>query len=491
MPPRTARSKSAPAAGETPTPAAAGSPAPGLFAALGVVGVHRIEPVLLGALISGDPLLLIGPHGTGKSYLLERVAAALGLEWRHYNAALLNFDDLVGYPVPGPDGRLEFIRTPAAIWGAQAVFFDEVSRCRHDIQNKMFPIIHERRVLGLPLEGLVYRWAAMNPPGGDDDALDAPLYPGAGPLDAALADRFAFIVEMPDWSALTEDEREALIRLSGAPVGPAAASGLAQAVSRGRTLLPRLLEEHRAPLARYVRLAVELLREGGIPLSGRRAAQLLRNVVAVHAARRTGSPGATLEESALLALQCSIPLPAQGVTPDPLKVVTAHREAWRLGAVPGDDPRSWVLTEKDPVRRALLAVHAGDLSRQERSALVADALAELPAGGRHALALALIESGAAGTLVASVAEETAALSAALWTPQSVSTRTYVSHRRFRVWKRVEALLSGLPGGDAERPLVTNLLCALFNADHFETPDEVDAALRSWSETRAALREAGA
>ena len=60
--------------------------------------------------------------------------------------SLLNFDDLVGFPLPCKDGRLEYMTTPAAVWGAGAVIFDEISRCRPDIQNKLFPIIHERRV---------------------------------------------------------------------------------------------------------------------------------------------------------------------------------------------------------------------------------------------------------------------------------------------------------------------------------------------------------
>ena len=68
--------------------------------------------------------------GTAKSLLLGRVAAALELSFRHYNASLLNFDDLVGFPVPAPDRTLEYLKTPAAIWGAGAVIFDEISRCR-------------------------------------------------------------------------------------------------------------------------------------------------------------------------------------------------------------------------------------------------------------------------------------------------------------------------------------------------------------------------
>ena len=91
----------------------------------GVVGLQRIEAVVLGALISAEPLLLIGPHGTGKSYLLARLCVALGLEWRHYNASLLNFDDLVGYPLPDGRGGLEYVQTPSSIWQAEAVFVDK------------------------------------------------------------------------------------------------------------------------------------------------------------------------------------------------------------------------------------------------------------------------------------------------------------------------------------------------------------------------------
>ena len=82
-----------------------------------------------------------------------------------------------------------------------------------DIQNKLFPIIHERKVQGLPLEGLRYRWAAMNPPLTDEKS---PTYIGTEPLDVALADRFAFVVTMPDWSALSEAQQIAVIRATAA-----------------------------------------------------------------------------------------------------------------------------------------------------------------------------------------------------------------------------------------------------------------------------------
>jgi MoxR-like ATPase len=67
---------------------------------LGLLGWERLEPVLLAALTTKDPLLLIGRHGTAKSFLLERLAQALGLVYRFYNASLINYDDLVGIPLP-------------------------------------------------------------------------------------------------------------------------------------------------------------------------------------------------------------------------------------------------------------------------------------------------------------------------------------------------------------------------------------------------------
>ena len=114
-------------------------------------------------------MLLVGEHGTAKTMLVERLAAALGLAFRHYNASLVNYDDLVGIPMPDERGGLRFVGTPGAIWDAEFVFFDEVDRCRPDLQNKLFPIVHERRVAGVGLPRLRHRWAAMNPPSPDDD----------------------------------------------------------------------------------------------------------------------------------------------------------------------------------------------------------------------------------------------------------------------------------------------------------------------------------
>lgn len=139
---------------------------------LGLYGWTRLEPVLLAALATEEPILLVGGHGSAKSFILERLAESLGMIFRCYNASLINYDDLVGIPMPSADRqRLEYITTDTAIWDAGVVFIDELNRTRPELQNKLFPIIHDRRIQGKKLDKLHYRWAAMNPPCDDDDDL--------------------------------------------------------------------------------------------------------------------------------------------------------------------------------------------------------------------------------------------------------------------------------------------------------------------------------
>ncbi len=246
-------------------------PESGWLSRLGLVGLAPIEAPVLAALASEQPLLLIGPHGTAKSLLLTRVAAALGLTCRHYNASLLNFDDLVGFPVPGSHGSLEYLKTPAAIWGAGAVIVDEINRCRPDVQNKLFPIIHERKVQGLPLPDLRYRWAAMNPPCTEEEDRG---YAGAEPLDRALADRFAFVVQMPAWTAFTRHEQLAVIQAEDRAVEPTDAAHLTQLLQRVGALIPALKTELGNAVAEYVHVLVPLLAQAGLDLSPRRATLL-------------------------------------------------------------------------------------------------------------------------------------------------------------------------------------------------------------------------
>jgi MoxR-like ATPase len=454
-----------------------------ILEALGVIGMGDVEPIVLAALIQQDPLLLIGPHGTGKSYLLNRLALALGLEHRHYNASLLNFDDLVGYPLPNGAGSLEYVQTPASIWRAQSVFLDEISRCRPDIQNKLFSIIHERRVQGLALDRLVYRWSAMNPPAADDADRG---YSGSEPLDTALADRFAFVLQIPDWHSLPASAQEALILTRESDPPSAAARQLAAIVETGRALVESIRVSHGTTLARYVRMVCGLLRQSGLLLSPRRAVMLLRNIAGVHAARLLASADSDCGGSALLALRHSLPHRATGEAVKELNLLAAHKEAWKAAGSDMDDTLQLLIAEADPLRRALVAARCESLGRRQFSTVVADCLAALAPGSRHALAAELFESGAAGRLLAAVAEQAAEWYSVVATSQGIHETVQAGGPRHRVWQRVVSRLSALDKNAPDTASATNLLAGLFAQGELAGESDVDRVLASWAQARTAI-----
>ncbi|MBE2270864.1 MAG: MoxR family ATPase [Anaerolinea sp.] len=329
----------------------------GITESLGIQGWDHLDPILLAALATESPLLLIGPHGTAKSLLVERLAGALELSMRHYNASLINYDDLVGIPLPeAGSNHLQFVSTPGAIWEAQFVFFDEISRCRPDLQNKMFPIVHERRIAGIRLEQLRHRWAAMNPPAPEDpDTTTGEYYLGSEALDPALVDRFPFVVPVPNWRQLSKENRRRLVTRQPTNDHAAAASLLEQ-VQACAALIEALEDTLHDWLIDYVVSVVDLLEQAQLPQSPRRAYMLARSVVAVHAARMVlEGDGAELEYSAELTLTFGLPQNASEVPPSRAKLIAIHRQAWEISSLSEDDSWRQVLEELDPARRIVLA----------------------------------------------------------------------------------------------------------------------------------------
>ena len=475
-------SSSSPSPNPSPNP----SPSPNPFRRLGLHGLDTIAPVLLAALATEEPLLLIGPHGTAKSLLLTRVASALRLEHRHYNASLLNFDDLIGFPLPGKGGQLEYARTPATVWGAGAVIFDEVSRCRPEIQNKLFPIIHECRVQGLALEGLRYRWAAMNPPCTDEDDNG---YSGSEPLDAALADRFAFVVPMPEWATLAEADQLAIIRAEDSPVMAAQAQPLVEALARARAALPAVRARIAEPIALYVRSLCALLAQAGLVASPRRAGMLYRSILAVNAAATALEPGARPEDATLLAVRNGLPQRAQGIAVPEVKLLAAHRDAWRLVHIPAGDPLGAILCSADPLERCRLAVGTNALGRDDFSRVIADALAQLSVGARDAVIVHLFETGAVGRLNAAVAAQAAERYRAIAASTGFSETLHASQPRFHAWSKVKDLLSRLDPADARAHLRANALAASFARRELATARDAEQAFADYAAAEQRLAAA--
>ena len=290
---------------------------------LGVYGYDEVEPIILAALVTEDPLLLIGKAGTGKTYLLNSLSEALGLEHRHYNASLINFDDLVGFPYPNGDlDEIRYLETPATVWKAESVLIDEISRCKPEHQNRLFSLIHERRIQGMSMPRLRYRWAAMNPCSEDQGVAD--FYEGSLPLDQALADRFAFLVHVPDWDDLSEPDQRQVSDPRGEGVMSDDQGRIADTIREAKRHYEKLLVSFPAAFQEYALTAASLLSTSNIRLSPRRVRQLSRNLLAVAAVNR----GKVDEGLFLLALTCSIPHSAWGQEPDETVVRSVHRTAW-------------------------------------------------------------------------------------------------------------------------------------------------------------------
>ena len=359
---------------------------------LGIYGWKHLDAIILAALATESPLLLIGPHGTAKTLLVERIAVALELEFRHYNASLINYDDLVGIPLPDESKqKLEFVTTPGAIWSAGFVFFDEISRCRADLQNKLFPIIHERKVIGIPLEQLQFRWSAMNPPSPDEpdfDNLAADIYLGSEPLDPALIDRFPFVVPVPNWRDLELDARRRL--LSFDDDNATESLDLVALIAECRDGMLAVEHEYGEWLGEYIIYVIDLLHRANLPQSPRRARMLLNSIIAVHSARRLLSDDVVdMDVSAEIALMYSLPQTATEVPPTSASVVAVHRQAWEISTKLDNDGWRQILEEEDAVQRVLIAEELG-FDDEELGQLITQALAAYEADHRKvSLAVAM------------------------------------------------------------------------------------------------------
>ena len=83
-----------------------------IFPRLGIYGWKETdENLLLASLLTGDPVLLIGSHGTAKTGLFMKIAEALGLCAISYDASKALFEDILGYPNPKKllEGRVSYI----------------------------------------------------------------------------------------------------------------------------------------------------------------------------------------------------------------------------------------------------------------------------------------------------------------------------------------------------------------------------------------------
>lgn len=466
-----------------------------LLRPLGIVGYDALEPALLAALATAEPLLLISDHGAAKTLLLVRLAHALRLEFRHYNASLLQFDDLAGFPIPDErTGAIRYVAPPGAIWGAEAVFLDEIGRCRPETANKLFPIVHERRIQGIALDALRHRWAATNPPPSaqEEDRASSDGYEGVDVLDPALADRFAYVVPLPRFHDLSDADRLAIISgVSERPTDDANRSvrELVEATADIIAAAPASL--HQAA-SEYVMALLPRLAQGKLTIGGRRAATLKRNLVAVWAACTT--LGRRTDDSAFAAaLFASIP----DIVRRPISrtmLLAAHKGAWEQVALPEEDPARLLISVADPVRRATLALTIPGLKPALRGEAICGALAQLSKVDAAIVAWLLLPRIMSGSRqVPATAIETVANIANAIIAGGQSVRGYGTTATWVARVRAQVALSALCAEDAE--YLCNALCGLApiptqlaaGSSATSVSDElVKPALETWHRCAAAL-----
>ncbi len=343
-----------------------------LFRQLGIFGLDRIEHAIVAGVVTGDPILLIGSHGTAKTTLCRRLAEALGLRFWAYDASKSLFEDILGFPNPASltSGRIDYVPTPISIWDKQAVLIDELSRAAPSMQNKWLEVIRSRQIMGRKVEGLEVVFAAMNPAS----------YIGAQPLDEALAGRFAVIAIVPE---VRDMEDEDVLRVVS-NVTEDDAPGLARDMEQSGTELRSFVEDARRAvadldadvkkkLASYTLELARFLEKRDAPLDGRRLGMLYRTLQAylVVAGSERDLDGKLL----YAALESLLPFAATG-RELPLPVLRAAHDA-ALAAASGSKRVRGVRLPRDPVAAVYaFEEQAAHVDPQERRATVTHFLAQ-------------------------------------------------------------------------------------------------------------------
>lgn len=444
---------------------------------LGLYGWENLEPVILAALATELPMLLIGKHGCAKSFLLERLAKSLNMVFRCYNASLINYDDLVGIPIPADNNTtLKYISNKSAIWESEVVFIDEINRTKPELQNKLFPIIYDKRIQGQDLEKLKYRWAAMNPPcfdEEDDDENDI-KYLGAMPLDPALADRFPFVITVPNWENLNETQQNALLcdqfqEKCKFPVD------ISKLIEETKTKYHEVVEQYSYDSAKYISALMNVLQKSIGYVSARRAKMLQQTLLAIHSARlvlaqySNVQENITLEDSAYLALPNTLSNTAMKEI-ELNTIISMVAQAWSITQITDDYEKNLLLIN-DPVERLTFAVNnSNKITIPTLANVITKSISEINGIKRRAVCLATyLKIRKIADIPATVIETIAINIRPCFNPKSY--RISEGAGNIEIIQKVRELTNKYKGFVEQQKYRNNLLNS-FSPDDFSNEDEV-------------------
>ena len=248
---------------------------------IGVLGFDPLEKVILAALVTEEPILIIGRPGTDKANLLVYISQALGLSCKKVNAAMTSKLEITGMPVvKDNDDKITFISAPYSVWKKQALVFDLLNEAKPICMSVISSILFEKQINGYPMETLQYRWATME----NTDLFNSDMTAFKRRniyLEEELVENFAFIIEAPTWDNFSVEEKlEGFISGFTHPVKELN-NELIAFISKLKPLYEEQLLFPKPKLAAYACLVTSLLNEGGVYVSVQRSLQLLRNLVAL------------------------------------------------------------------------------------------------------------------------------------------------------------------------------------------------------------------
>jgi len=248
---------------------------------LGIYGMESIEDYILSALITGDPILLVGEIGSAKTFLSRKIAEALGLKFHSYDASKALFEDVIGFPNPNDfeKGEINYIPTPISIWDKEFILIDEISRAEPMMQNKWLEIIRERKIMGAELKNLKYIFGAMNPP----------EYLGTNYLDKAFAGRFSLIIKIPSISSMKDEEIRKIMKgtcdedapLLNKKENKREFKELKEFIEKCRRDYKKVENKFYKKLIDYIELLINECKNSKISIDGRRAKMIYRNIISL------------------------------------------------------------------------------------------------------------------------------------------------------------------------------------------------------------------
>lgn len=269
-------------------------------------GWAHLEPAIIGYVAANIPFAARGMHGNAKT----TVAKAIGLAMtdilvdkenkkehddgiRYFSCDKASIIALAGIPDANQTrdtGSLQFIPSRSTVLGPDVVgiILDELGRAPKEVQNFLLEIIEHKTIFGIPLH-YKFLMATMNPE----------TYKSSMKLDAALLDRFAGLLPIPDFTDIDSADAEAMMRINMSRVNDPEyekniAKELRVKIDATRTKYAELVknEDTLARVSGYVGQLTSICQtrfasnsqENDVKLSGREISNLLwRSILAIAA----------------------------------------------------------------------------------------------------------------------------------------------------------------------------------------------------------------